>query len=132
MRIMFFVLFMFFLTLPVKAAEEELAPGYNACTEKAYSTADMIECVTNAYQYWDKKLNENYKKAQETCKGAEKPDECSKKLLKAERLWVQYRDAMADVIFDLEGGGSLSRLAADNFSAEETKKQANLLDSGND
>ena len=45
-------------------AEEELAPGFHACTEKAQSTADNLECLTAAYEYWDRQLNANFKKAQ--------------------------------------------------------------------
>ena len=40
-------------------AEEELAPGYNACMDRSDGvTADMIECMNKAYAYLDKRLNE--------------------------------------------------------------------------
>lgn len=110
-------------------AEEELAPGFNACVENANSTAEQIECYTSAYTYWDKKLNTNYKKAQNNCSGSENPESCKKTLLTAQRSWLQYTQAMTNAIFEAGGGGSLARLQGDEFHATETKKQALLLQS---
>lgn len=106
---------------------EDLAPGYNECVEKAQSTADNLDCLNKAYDYWDKILNENFNVAREACSEAEKPKKCSEDLLKAQRLWIQYKEAMAPVISELNGGGSLSRILADTFVVRETRKQARLL-----
>lgn len=108
-------------------AEEELAPGFDMCAEKAESTADQIECATNAYLYWDKILNANYKKAKSGCEDFEHPKQCVSELLKAQRSWIKYKEEMINVIFMINGGGSLARLQADVFAATETKKQAQLL-----
>ncbi len=106
------------------SAEEELAPGYDACIEKSDGvTADMIECMNKAHAYLDKRLNDVYKKARADCED----DACRKKLLDAERAWIKYRDAMADAVWAMNGGGSLSRLAASGFILEETKKQTKWL-----
>lgn len=111
-------------------AEDELAPGYNECNDRAESMVDNIECAASAVVHWDRILNANYKKAQEACEGVEKPEQCKKDLLKAQRLWIQYKEVMAEVITNLEGGGSLARLSANTFVARETRKQAELLASG--
>ncbi|HJD97531.1 lysozyme inhibitor LprI family protein [Mailhella massiliensis] len=108
-------------------AEEELAPGYNICMENALSNMDMMDCTQAAYEHWDKVLNENYAVALKACDDAVDPAACRANIKKAERLWVQYKEAMAEAVADLNGGGSLSRLAAESFLAEETKKQATLL-----
>ena len=108
-------------------AEEELAPGYNICMENALSNMDMVSCTHAAYEYWDKVLNENYAVALKACNDASDPAACRANIKKAERLWVQYKEAMAEAVVDLNGGGSLSRLSAVSFLAEETKKQATLL-----
>ena len=117
----------FVLTPGTAPAEEELAPGYNVCMENAVSDMDMMECTNAAYAHWDKVLNENYAAALKSCNAAEDPAACKANIKKAERLWVQYKEAMSDVVLELNGGGSLSRLAAAGFLAEETKKQATLL-----
>lgn len=40
-------------------AEEEPAPGFYGCAEKAQNTAATLECLTRAYTNWDKALNAN-------------------------------------------------------------------------
>ena len=116
--------------LPATArGEEELAPGFDACIGKAVSTVDQVDCLSRAYEYWDKQLNANYQQARAQCASAEKPDLCRAHLLKAERAWVAYKEAMGDVVWDMNGGGSISRVSALGFTVEETKKQAKLLKS---
>ena len=112
---------------PDARAEEELAPGFNACTEKAQSTADNVECYNAAYTYWDKTLNANFKKAQAACEDTANAKECRAKLLKAQRLWIQYKEAMADSLYASGSGGTMDHLTVGHFVAQETKKQAQLL-----
>ena len=120
------------LTLPLSAAaeEEELAPGFRICMEKSGGvTMAMQDCLNEAYNYWDHLLNANYKKAKAACdEMSGDPKQCRDKLLKAERAWIKYRDGMADVVWELNGGGTFSGVAAMDFLATETKKQAKLLD----
>lgn len=106
---------------------EELAPGFDECEGKAQSSADNLECLSQAYTYWDNILNENFKVANDACSEAERPKVCVANLVKAQRLWIQYKETMASVVMDLNGGGSLSRILANSFLARETKKQAKLL-----
>ena len=117
------------LFVPCAHAEEELAPGYNACIDKAQSTADNVECLTGAYNYWDKVLNANFKKAQGACEDTANAKECRARLLKAQRLWIQYKEAMGDALYGM-GGGTMDSLTVGHFLAEETKKQAQLLATG--
>lgn len=118
------------LFVPAAQAGEELAPGFNACTEKAQSTADNLECLTAAYNHWDKILNANFKKAQAACADAMDAKQCRARLLKAQRLWIQYKEAMAEALYGMGGGGTMDNMAVGDFLAEETKKQARLLEPG--
>lgn len=118
---------MFLLSSGTLSLAEELAPGFDACTGKAQNTAENLECIEKAYKYWDKILNENFNVAKDACSEAENPKKCASDLVKAQRLWIQYKEAMAPVIDELNGGGSLSRILSNSFIARETKKQAMLL-----
>lgn len=109
----------------VLAAEEELAPGFNACMQRGYSTANMVECYNSAYEYWDKILNRNYKKAMKNCDEDGTP-ECKANLKKAQIAWIQYKESMSDFISS-SSDGTISRVNTISFLAEETKKQAKLL-----
>lgn len=115
------------LLVPCARAEDELSPGFHACTDKAQSTTDNLECLTDAYNYWDKQLNASFKKAQATCDDALDPRQCRAKLLKAQRLWSQYKEAMGDALYGMGGGGTMDSLTVGTFLAQETKKQAQLL-----
>ncbi len=109
-------------------AEEELAPGFNECMEKSGGvTADMLMCLNDAYDHWDTVLNENYAAAMKLCDESADPKVCKDKLRRAERLWVQYKDAMAEALAEFEGGGTASTVMASDFMAGETKRQARLL-----
>ncbi len=107
------------------AGEEELAPGFNACMNRASATTDMVECYNSAYNFWDKILNRNYKRAMNNCEDYGTP-ECKANLKKAQRAWIQYKEGMSDYIYK-SSDGTMSRLRAIGFLTEETKKQAQLL-----
>lgn len=109
---------------------EELAPGFDACMDKAGSTAESKECFGKAFLYWDKQLNANFKKLPKACEEAPDPEACKARAIKAQKLWIQYKEAMAEALYDLGGGGSIAGLNVDSFTAEETKKQAKLLAPG--
>ncbi|MBQ9406265.1 MAG: DUF1311 domain-containing protein [Desulfovibrio sp.] len=105
-------------------ASQALADAYDDCMEKAEGvTNDMLECMYQEHAKWDKKLNANYKKAYNALESKE-----DKATLKAAQLaWIAWRDKMSSAILVLEGGGSLSRLSANSFILEETKRQAQRL-----
>lgn len=115
------------LFVPAAHAGEELAPGFDACAEKAASTAAQVECYTAAYTYWDKVLNANFKKAQAACADAMDAKQCRAALLKAQRLWIQYKEAMVEALYAMGSGGTMDNLTVGDFAARETKKQAQLL-----
>ena len=120
-----FLTFLLLLTpISESYAEEELAPGLDACIERSNGgDRAMTQCYHEAYEYWDKKLNAYYKKAKASCES----DSCSKKLLAAQRAWVQYKEKMQDVILMDGMGGTLHRLYSVTFAAEVTKYQAEQL-----
>lgn len=110
-------------------AEEELAPGFDACMEKSGGvTMEMRMCLDQAYKYWDAELNSNYTAAMKRCGDMGDPKACKNRLRNAERLWVQYKEAMSDAIMGYEEGTMGPVLGAD-FLARETKKQAQELGS---
>ena len=105
---------------------EELAPGFNACMEQSGGvTPKMVDCGRAAYEFWDKQLNVEYKKARQACEN----DACRQKLRDMQRHWIKYKEAMSSILFQGldSGGGSLNRVDAAIFEAEETKKQTGLL-----
>ena len=80
--------------LPVHAQEKPDIPD----PECDGSTMQMVECLEEATAKWDKRLNEAYR---ETLK--EGPKEQQAQLRKAQRLWVQFRDANCDYYSLSEG-----------------------------
>lgn len=116
------------VSVPTLPRAEELAPGLDACMDASEGvTSKMMDCLAEAHAHWDKRLNANYQKALAACRASEGAEQCVNRLRKAQRAWIAYRDAMSDVVFDNNGGGSYSRIAAQEFSLRETKKQAECL-----
>ena len=117
-----------FLTAPAMAEEDELAPGFDRCMEQSGGvTTEMLGCLQQAYEYWDARLNTNYKKARQACKSSSDPKACSDKLLKGQRAWVQYKEVFTDLVQLPNEGGSMARLNSMSFLTGETRKQALLL-----
>ncbi len=129
-----FVLLMtaFFLIASLTPAqaeeEEELAPGYNMCMEAAGgATAPMKDCLNYAYEYWDARLNANFRKAQNFCKETSNPEKCGKDLLSAQRHWIAYKETTSDLVALPSEGGSWASILSMDFLIQETRKQAKLL-----
>ena len=128
LRLLLCCLALLFLTAPAMAAEDELAPGFDRCMEQSGGvTTEMLSCLQQAYEYWDARLNTNYKKARQACKSSSDPKACSDKLLKGQRAWVQYKEAFTDLVQLPNEGGSMARLNSMSFLTGETRKQALLL-----
>ena len=53
-------------------------------------TSDMVKCLAEATAKWDKRLNAAYREA---LNDKETPKAQREQLRKAQRLWLQYRDA---------------------------------------
>ncbi len=125
---MIFVLCFCLSGIPIHAASvfaEELAPGYNACMDKASATTEMMECLSKAYQHWDAKLNANYKKRMKQCESKEEKE----RLLKAQRAWLKYKQDMQEYIIHSDNG-SMTRMESLSFAVDATKMQAKLLEEG--
>lgn len=81
------------------------------------STYEIVDCLKVQTAQWDKRMNVAY---QQALKDAEpKPRE---QLRKAQRLWVQYRDANC-LYYDL-GEGTIARIEAGYCMKELTKTRA--------
>lgn len=114
-----------------KEEEEELAPGFNQCMQKAQGDFDIKDCYGIAGQYWDKQLNAIYPKVLLSCNKAENPKECRSKVNKMEVSWIKYVELMSDFIYGGSvyeyGGGTLARVNGVAFDASQRKKQCLLL-----
>jgi uncharacterized protein YecT (DUF1311 family) len=97
------------------AAEPEMICGV--------STVEMVACFNAETAQWDKRLNAAYQTA---VKDAEPKQR--EQLRKAERLWVQYRDANCTYYF--LGEGSIARVEAAQCMYRMTKQRAQELKSG--
>ena len=87
------------------------------------STQQMMECVAAATAKWDKRLNAAYR---DTLKDA--PEAQREPLRKAQRLWLQYRDANCE--YYALGEGTISRLEAGSCMFDMTKARAKELEQG--
>lgn len=129
LRLLLCCLSLLFLAAPAMAEEDELAPGFDRCMEQSGGvTMEMMGCFQQAYDYWDARLNANYKKARQACQNSSDPKGWSDKLLKGQRAWVQYKELFADLVQLPNEGGSMARLSAMSFLTGETRKQALLLE----
>lgn len=129
LRLLLCCLVLLFLASPAMAGDDELAPGFDRCMEQSGGvTMEMVGCLQQAYDYWDARLNTNYKKARQACQNSSDPKAWSDKLLKGQRAWVQYKEFFADLVQLPNEGGSMARLSAMSFLARETRRQALLLE----
>lgn len=88
-------------------------------------TSDMVKCLAEATAKWDRRLNEAYREA---LQDKETPAAQRAQLRKAQRLWLQYRDANCD--YYALGDGSISRLNAGSCLFDMTKARAKELEQG--
>ena len=89
------------------------------------STPEMVACINEKTAYWDMRLNAAYTKA---LKAAE--PKRREQLRKAQRLWVQYRDANC-LYYDL-GEGTIARIQAAECMRGMTETRAKELEDGSD
>jgi uncharacterized protein YecT (DUF1311 family) len=104
-----------FLALTAMASADECS--------RDQTTQDIVECIDRQTRAWDKKLNEAYQAQMQAQQGAQRT-----RLLKAERLWIQYRDANCG--FYAGGEGSISRIQAADCLFKMTRGRAQELESG--
>jgi len=85
------------------------------------STYEMVECLKAKADFWDKRLNAAYRKALNGAQSKQRDQ-----LRKAQRLWVQYRDANC-LYWDL-GEGTIARIEAGDCMYRMTKDRAQELE----
>jgi len=69
-------------------------------------TVDLAECLAKARDAADAQLNSIYKQIREKLDAAD-----GRRLVAAQRLWIQYRDANCTAERDLYDGGTAARPA---------------------
>lgn len=81
------------------------------------TTADMVECSGILLKEKDAELNTVYKQVLKLCQEEDRHNnkigtgysfESKKKLVEAQKLWIQFRDKDCDSVGDYNGGGSIS------------------------
>lgn len=94
-----FALLQFFLPVvfvnPSAAAsrEDELAPGFDACMDRAASASydDGADCYKKAGDYQARRLEAAYKKARKLCDQGDNPAQCKNELKKLELAWLDFQ-----------------------------------------
>jgi uncharacterized protein YecT (DUF1311 family) len=86
-------------------------------------TSELTQCVYQAREKADAKLNETYGQVMRVLTPGERKD-----LVQAQRLWIKYRDATCYAEYKLFGGGTggpPARMAC--LEAETRAREASLL-----
>ena len=95
--------------------------NYESCIDNSDgNTGSMHECNLEELKYQDTLLNKNYKLVMQKLSDEEKMKLTMKKL---QRLWVKYRDANCDFLYNLTGG-TMDILNGDSCLIEMTTKRA--------
>ena len=108
------------------AQDEELAPGFDACMDKAETTSELVACADSGFEHWSAILKENYEQAKECpYDNEEQCAEYQSNLAKSMAAWEAYRDAMVNHLGS--NGGTINRVNVSMFLLETTRSQALLL-----
>jgi uncharacterized protein YecT (DUF1311 family) len=133
MRLILLLVSVFFLCLfsniTVFADNNAPTPGLNSCLENSSDYIEYANCYSNAKDYWDKILNDNYKKAKNMCSKSEDEKDCLQLLLKTQRSWLAYRDGSITIFYKLMGPGHIADMHVSEFLYTVTKQQAQILGS---
>jgi uncharacterized protein YecT (DUF1311 family) len=89
------------------------------------STYEMVECLKAKTAQWDKRLNAAYQLALKNAQPKQ-----VEQLRKAQRLWIQYRDANC-LYYDL-GEGTIARIEAGDCMRSMTEARAKELEGKED
>ncbi|MEJ8676774.1 lysozyme inhibitor LprI family protein [Chromobacterium amazonense] len=112
------------LSSPAFACGDEAAlysGDYDQCMNQAVSTASMLNCIAAEHARQDKLLNDNYQKLMAQLSAKRKS-----RLLAAQRLWLQYRDANCQAYVDPDGGSSEAIVGADCALRATAERAAEL------
>jgi uncharacterized protein YecT (DUF1311 family) len=93
------------------ARDEQYTKQYSECIDKSGGvTATMLDCIATETKIQDTRLNNVYKKLIDRLSSERK-----KRLITAQRLWVQYRDANCSFYEDPESGTVATLSGTDCF-----------------
>lgn len=120
-----------------QAADPTPPAAIQKCYDNAMGDFDLVECINAETEFWDKLLNDNYKKAMRGCTsfaqgyftGAEVKDveaKCKKQLKDTQRTWIKFRDGMSGIQceYSFNYGGTLQRVECASAYNELVKEQA--------
>ncbi|MBX4959249.1 lysozyme inhibitor LprI family protein [Rhizobium lentis] len=94
--------------------------------------SDMTSCEVARHETADKALNEQYKKTRAAMVAVDKDLDgdmkgAEKALVKAQRAWIDYRDAECDAFGFQARGGTMEPMLVAGCLAEETEKRTKEL-----
>lgn len=113
------------LTPIVPAAAQDIIhsvgwPKEVKCDGPTWTDREVAACTSEQADLWDKSLNAEYKKALERVTHDSRP-----LLVKAQRLWVQYRDANCAVQF--AQGGTVAKYYGEQCILDTTRNRTKEL-----
>jgi uncharacterized protein YecT (DUF1311 family) len=86
------------------------------------ANADITNCMFKASKSADAELNRVYSQSRKRLEGAD-----LQRLIAAQRLWVQFRDANCDAAYGLYGGGSAGPMVRAACLEKDTRERVNEL-----
>ncbi len=102
--------------------DDSSAAQYSSCMENSDGvTSRMLDCIDQELTSQDARLNASYKKLVVQLTPGRK-----QQLIRAQRLWVQYRDANCKFYADPDGG-TAAGLSANECVLRETSERAQEL-----
>lgn len=104
------------------ADEELLSEEYRQCVELAETTSDMNLCLVEEIKRQDTRLNIAYEKLM-----ANLPGNKQQKLWEAQLIWIEFRNAYMDFMFEYEEGRS-SNIVSSFWYMYATAEQARQLE----
>lgn len=111
------------MALPVSAEDEPIIKCEDAVTQ-----SEMTLCAVQEHEAEDKKLNEQWAKTKKAVTDWDAALDTDQRgavdaLLRAQRAWIQYRDAHCDVEGFSVRGGTLEPAIVELCLAEVTRKR---------
>lgn len=110
-----------------KQEAQQVENNFSLCMKYATGTSEMLSCGKEVFDFWDARLNANYRAMQKACDQLDNAQQCRKELKDMERTWISYKDKMANFIYTINGDGSISRVEAQAFLIKATRLQAESL-----
>jgi uncharacterized protein YecT (DUF1311 family) len=105
------------------AEDAGLSQQFSLCMgESGGVTVDMLGCIGKETAYQDVRLNKVYKEVM-----SQLTEERKKQLKKAQRAWIQFRDANCDFYADPDGG-TMARVNSNDCVMSATASRAKELE----